>query len=153
MWHHAITLQPALGLCGRHVREFDNVEKYFSLHLKLRHCLRTNTKWTVLSAKILSICNDLRRKVSQFQVETDYRLYSLHWHQTLSNMACMSAWGTIQEIIAAVSGKNSELLQLWLWLWTHHKLGVNRRVESTRWLIKDNKYPSNWNSHFVNQNH
>ena len=30
MWHHAITLQPALGLCGRHVREFDNVEKYFS---------------------------------------------------------------------------------------------------------------------------
>ena len=30
MWHHAITLQPALGLCGRHVREFDDVEKYLS---------------------------------------------------------------------------------------------------------------------------
>ena len=30
MWHHAITLQPALGLCGRHVREFGNVKQYFS---------------------------------------------------------------------------------------------------------------------------
>ena len=95
---------------------------------------------TIISDSVLSVVHSTR-------------LYSRHWHQTLSNTACMSAWGTIQEIIAAVSGKNSELLQLWLWLWTHHKLGVNRRVESTRWLIKDNKYPSNWNSHFVNQNH
>ena len=34
-------------------------------------CLRTVTIWVVLTAKILR-CNDYCRKVSQFQVETDY---------------------------------------------------------------------------------
>ena len=64
MWHHAITLQPALRLCGRHVREFDDVEKYFSTPPEIKNQV-------VLSAKILR-CNDLSRKVSQFEVEADY---------------------------------------------------------------------------------
>ena len=150
--HHSAA---CTGLCSRHVSHVWrcctiflhstwNWDTCLVLLAKIHRSndLYSNSKWRQITSVFIDI------KSVKAIVGTFYKYY-----QTLANMASMSACGTIQEIIAAVSGKNSELLQLWLWLWTRHKLGVNRKVESTRWLIKDNKYPSNWNSHFVNQNH
>ena len=65
--------------------------------------LYSNSKWRQITSVFIDI------KSVKAIVGTFYKYY-----QTLANMASMSACGTIQEIIAAVSGKNSELLQLWL---------------------------------------